>query len=81
MVCVPVKNNGAMVWALVNGCPIPYHLATLQIQLLFLICVKHKRGNMDHVAMPTELSRHVVNLPSDVITHIASLMSLQKRVV
>ena len=74
MVCVPAKSNGAMVWALLNGCPIPHHLVTLQIQLLFLICVKHKRGNMDHVALPTELPCHLLTSPREVITHIASLM-------
>lgn len=64
-----------MVWALLNGCPIPDYLETLRTQLVFLMCVKHKqRGNMDHVAMPTELTRHVVKLPREVVTHIASLM-------
>ena len=74
MVCVPAKNNGALVWALLNGCPIPDYLKTLRIILLFLICVMHRRGNMDHVAMPTEMSRHVLTLPREIITHIASLM-------
>ncbi len=64
-----------MVWALLNGCPIPDDLKTVRIQLVFLMCVKHKqRGNMDHIAMPIKLSRHVVKLPDGVITYVASLM-------
>ena len=64
-------------WALLHGCPShdPSLITkTLRTQLNFLTCVAHQRNTLMGNTPACTLGQYVLQLPSDVIQHLTTLM-------